>query len=151
MFRFLYLEVTTMRFSVLGGAALAVAAAAALWSCGGGSSNPTSPSNTTSPGATPSSATVNIMGQLGAQSFSPNPAAVNQGGMVVWHNGDSVTHHIVLNDGSLDTGNIAPGASSAALQLAVNGANYHCAIHPTMVGSINAATGTPPPCQGPYC
>jgi plastocyanin len=138
-----------MRFSVLGGAALAVAAAAAMWSCGGGSSNPTSPSNTT--GNTTSSATVNIMGQLGAQSFSPNPASVNQGGMVVWHNSDNVTHHIVLNDGSLDTGNIAPGGSSAALQLAVNGANYHCTIHPTMVGSINAATGTPPPCQGPYC
>ena len=141
-----------MRFSVLVGAALAVAAAAAMWSCGGSSSNPTSPGATTSsPGATASSATVNIMGQLGAQSFSPNPASVNQGAMVVWHNSDNVTHHIVLNDGSLDTGNIAPGGSSAALQLAVNGANYHCTIHPTMVGSINAATGAPPPCQVPYC
>jgi plastocyanin len=145
MFRFFHLEVTTMRFSLLGGAALAVAAAAAMWSCGGGSSNPTSP------GPATSSATVNIMGQLGARSFSPNPASVNQGSMVVWHNSDNVTHHIVLNDGSLDTGDIAPGGSSAALQLAANGANYHCMIHPSMVGSINMATGTPPPCQGPYC
>src|SRR6266849_5884753 len=132
-----------MRFSLLGGAALAVAAAAAMWSCGGGSSNPTSP--------TTSSATVNIMGLLGAQSFSPNPASVNQGSMVVWQNSDTVPHHIVMNDGSLDTGDIAPGNASAALQLATNGANYHCMIHPTMVGSINMATGTPPPCQGPYC
>ena len=90
-------------------------------------------------------------GQRGAQSFSPNPASVNQGDMVIWHNSDNATHHIVLNDGSLDTGDIAPGASSAALRLAANGANYHCTIHPTMVGSINAATGAPPPCQGAYC
>jgi plastocyanin len=132
-----------MRFSLLGGAAFAVAAAAAMWSC--------SSSNPMSPGTMTSSATVNIMGQLGAQSFSPNPASINQGNMVIWHNSDSITHHIVLNDGSLDTGDIAPGASSAALSMATNGANYHCAIHPTMVGSINAATGAPPPCQGPYC
>lgn len=136
-----------MRFSLLGGAAFAVAAAAAMWSCSGSSSS----SNPMSPGTMTSSATVNIMGQLGAQSFSPNPASVNQGSMVIWHNSDNTTHHIVLNDGSLDTGDIAPGASSAALSMATNGANYHCMIHPTMVGSINAATGAPPPCQGPYC
>jgi plastocyanin len=136
-----------MRFSLLGGVAVAMAAAVAMWSCGGSSSS----SNPMSPGAMPSSATVNIMGQLGAQSFSPNPASVNQGSMVIWHNSDNTTHHIVMNDGSLDTGDIAPGGSSAALQLATNGANYHCTIHPTMVGSINAAAGVPPPCQGPYC
>ena len=135
-----------MRSPVLIGAAIAVAAAAALWSCGGGSSgaSPTSPSGS-------STATVNIMGQNGAKSFSPNPASVNQGDMVIWHNTDSTMHHIVLNDGSLDTGDIAPGASSAALRLAANGTNYHCTIHPTMVGSINMATGAPPPCQGAYC
>ena len=135
-----------MRSPVLSGAAIAVAAAAALWSCGGGSSggSPTSPSS-------PSTATVNIMGQNGAKSFSPNPASANQGDMVIWHNTDSSMHHIVLNDGSLDTGDIAPGASSAVLRLATNGANYHCTIHPTMVGSINMATGAPPPCQGAYC
>ena len=136
-----------MRFSLLGGAAFAVAASAAMWSCSGSSSS----SNPMSPGTMTSSATVNIMGQLGAQSFSPNPASVNQGSMVIWHNSDNTTHHIVLNDGSLDTGDIAPSASSAALSMATNGANYHCMIHPTMVGSINAATGAPPPCQGPYC
>jgi plastocyanin len=136
-----------MRVSLLSGTAFAVAAAVAMSSCGGGSSS----GNPMSPGTPMSSATVNIMGQLGAQSFSPNPASVNQGDMVIWHNSDNTTHHIVLNDGSLDTGDIAPGGSSTALRLAANGANYHCTIHPTMVGSINAATGAPPPCQGAYC
>ena len=60
--------------------------------------------------------------------------------MLIWHNTDSITHHIVLDDGSLDTGNIPPGTSSLALRLASNGATYHCSIHPSMVGSINTAT-----------
>jgi len=41
-------------------------------------------------------------------------------------------------------------ASSPALRLATDGANYHCTIHPTMVGSINASSGEPPPCTD-YC
>ena len=63
--------------------------------------------------------------------------------MLVWSNLDSTTHHIVLNDGSLDTGNIAPGTSSPAMKLSVSSAQYRCTIHPSMVGSINTATNAP--------
>jgi plastocyanin len=124
---------------------IAVAAAAAIWACGGGYTSPSS-----MPGGA-SATIINIVGHNGAQSFSPNPASVRQGDMVVWHNADNLPHHIVLNDSSLDTGDIPPGASSSAQRLAVNGANYHCTIHPTEIGGINAASGAPPPCQGPYC
>ena len=143
-----------MRFSLLSGTVLVVAGAVTLWGCGSGSMNasPTSPSGSpAAPGGSSASTIVNVLGQNGARSFSPNPSTINQGDMVSWHNSDRTTHHIVLNDGSLDTGDIAPGASSAALRLATNGANYHCTIHPDMVGSINATTGAPPPCTGPYC
>ena len=74
-----------------------------------------------------------------------------EGNTVIWQNMDTQTHHIVLNDGSLDTGDIAPGRASAALPLTVNGARYHCTIHPGMVGSINTSGGEPPPCTGAYC
>ena len=136
-----------MRFSLLSGTTFAVAGALALWGCSSGSmgASPTSPSGSTT------ATTVNVIGQNGARSFSPNPSTVSQGDMVSWHNSDNTTHHIVFNDGSLDTGDIAPGASSAALRLATNGANYHCTIHPDMVGSINATTSAPPACNGPYC
>jgi plastocyanin len=133
---------------------LIVAASGALlvvttWGCGGGGyDGPSSP--TPSPNPSPSS-TISIAGDRGSQSFTPNPASVQQGQTVAWRNNDGVTHRILLNDGSLDTGNIAPGATSAALRLATDGANYHCSIHPTMVGSISRASGTPPPCTGPYC
>lgn len=128
-----------------------IVVAFAAWGCGGGGSNSTP--TPTAPTPTGSTTTVNILfsnglGNLGAQSFSPNPASASQGGMVAWHNNDSTTHHIVLDDGSLDTGDIAPGASSPAKLLNVSGAQYHCTIHPTMVGSINAATN-PSPSPGP--
>ena len=135
-----------MRFSLLTGTVFSIAGAVALWGCGSSmGATPTSPSGSTT------ATTVNVIGQNGAQSFSPNPSTVSQGDMVSWHNSDNATHHIVFNDGSLDTGDIAPGASSAALRLGTNGANYHCTIHPDMVGSINATTGAPPACNGPYC
>jgi plastocyanin len=133
--------------------AASIAVALASWNCGGSSGSSGNPAAPPAPAAPPPAAptTINIQGNNGAQSFSPNPGTVIQGNMVVWQNMDSQTHHIVLNDGSLDTGDIAPGKSSAALRMAANGARYHCTIHPTMVGSINSSAGEPPPCSGDYC
>jgi plastocyanin len=64
----------------------------------------------------------------------------------VWHNIDTITHRVVLNDGSLDSGNLAPGTSSAPMTIPSAGAAYHCSIHPEMVGSVNmpSAPATPP-------
>jgi plastocyanin len=129
-------------------------AALATWSCGGSSSGGGSSGNPSTPTPTGTTTTINILGQRGAQSYSPNPAVAGQGDLVAWRNSDNVTHHIVLNDGSLDIGDITPGATSPSMRLSVNGANYHCTIHPTTMngGSITVAAGTPPPpCQGPYC
>ena len=72
--------------------------------------------------------------------------------MVVWHNVDTITHRVVLNDQSVDTGNLAPGASSQPMAIGAAGAQYHCSIHPVMVGSVNQGTSTvAAPCQGAYC
>ena len=111
-----------------------VATTLAMGACGGDSSpSPTSPTGTSAP---PAGATIiDVVRENGAQSFSPNPATVPAGQMVVWHNVDSVTHRVVLNDGTLDTGNIAPGAFSAPMTLRAVGP-YHCSIHPSMVGTI---------------
>lgn len=94
--------------------------------------------------------TVSIMGQGGAQSFNPNPAPITQGSLVVWRNMDSIVHHIVMNDGSFDSGDIGPGGTSPMMRLSSAGGNYHCTIHPTtMFGSINVATDPMPPPTGP--
>jgi len=95
---------------------------------------------------------VAIVGQQGANSFNPNPATAATSGSLVWNNGDNVVHRIVANDGSFDTGNIAPGAASTAMAMPADGARYHCSIHPSMIGAVKSANGgAPPPCTGQYC
>jgi len=91
------------------------------------------------------------MGQRNEQSFTPNPAPIQQGSMVAWKNSDNTVHRIVMNDGSFDSGDIAPGATSGAMRLTSAGGSYHCALHPTtMFGSINTATEPPPTPPGTY-
>jgi plastocyanin len=133
--------------------ASAVALALSVWGCGGsGYSNGTSGNPTTPTPSTSGVVTINVVAVNGAQSFSPNPATLPAGQMVVWHNVDVITHRVVLNDGSVDTGNLAPGASSQAMALAAAGGQYHCSIHPVMVGSVNQNTAaSTDPCQGAYC
>jgi plastocyanin len=123
------------------------AAALAVGACGGGSSTPMGPSP--SPG--PSAMTITIVRDNGAQSFNPNPASAG-GQRVVFRNNDSIVHRVILNDGSIDTGDIAPGATSREIQMPGGGTNYHCTIHPTMIGSVSPQSGgAPPPCEGVYC
>ena len=113
-------------------------------SCGGGGSSPASPS------PTPTFLTITISRQNGAQSFSPNPAAAG-GQTVVFRNADSVVHRVQLNDGTIDTGNLAPGATSPPVTMPTSGTNYHCTLHPDMIGAVSGTSGTPPTCEGPYC
>ncbi|HEX7088032.1 MAG TPA: hypothetical protein VF198_16855 [Vicinamibacterales bacterium] len=127
-----------------------VLALTALWGCGGGSDGGSNNPGGPSPAPNPNTVTIAIVGQRGNQSFVPNPATA-AGRMVVFHNQDSVVHRVRLNDGSLDTGDIAPGAMSSPLMMPGSGTNYHCPLHPTMIGAINAAGAAPPPCTGDYC
>ena len=121
--------------------------------CGGGSSSGGggNPGGPTPPPAGGASATVSIRGDRGNQSFNPNPASVSAARTISWQNSDGQVHRIMANDGSFDTGNIAPGATSGVITLNSDGTNYHCTLHPGMIGSVNASSGTPPPCTGIYC
>jgi len=82
--------------------------------------------------------TITITGMSGATSFSPNPAAVKVGQNVAWHNVDSIGHTATQDGGGFDTGVIPPGGTSAPIKLSTSGTmGYHCAIHPSMVGTLN--------------
>lgn len=124
-------------------AAIVLAALTAVSACGGGSPAPSSPGPT-------GPVTITIMGDRGVQSFSPNPALV-AGQVVVFRNSDSVVHRVRLNDLSIDTGDIAPGGTSRQITMPAGGTNYHCFLHPAMVGSVGSETAGPPPCSGAYC
>ena len=113
------------------------AAALGLWmsGCGGQTGNPASPTNGSGSMAPPDAIVIDVVAINGEQSFSPNPSTVPQGRTVVWHNVDTVIHRIVLNDMSVDTGELAPGAFSEPRPLSTTG-RYHCTIHPVMVGTV---------------
>jgi plastocyanin len=139
--------------SVFNGVVLASAAAVALWSCGGGGgasvSTPSTPSAPSAP--TAQSLTVAIVGSTGNQAYRPNPVAANAGDTVMFRNNDTAMHHIVLDDGSADLGDVGPGATSRGVTLRnANATTFHCSIHPSMVGSINGREAPqPPPCVDP--
>jgi plastocyanin len=81
--------------------------------------------------------TITINGMNGSLSFSPNPATVTAGQTVAWRNGDSVAHTATSDTGAFDTGTLTPGATSAPIMMSATGSlNYHCKIHPSMVGTL---------------
>jgi plastocyanin len=96
-------------------------------------------------------AQVTITGINGASSFSPNPWTVHPGQSVAWLNADAVVHRLVADDGSFDTGNIAPGANSIEVTLFSGAANYHCSIHPSMTGTIYSSAAVTSACRGGSC
>src|SRR6202171_1069611 len=122
-----------------------------MWGCSGNgyssgsTSSPAAPTPMTSNGVV----TINVVAINGSQSFSPNPATLPAGQMVVWHNVNNTTHRVVLNDRSVDTGDLAPGMSSQPMAIGAAGGDYHCSIHPEMIGSINQDTSTSSP-SPPY-
>ena len=140
-----------------GSIAVAIATALINISCGGGGggSTPASPSPPApggGGGGTPQTiVTITITGQGGKLAFTPNPAAVTAGQTVVFKNNDTIAHHLMLDDGTVQTPDINPGATSAAVTIGAN-KSYHCTIHPGMVGGFNGTEVEPPPdCNYAYC
>src|SRR5260221_13966966 len=110
-----------------------------MWGCSGSgySSGSTSSPAAPTPMASNGAVTINVVAINGAQSFSPNPATLPAGQMIVWRNVDTTTHRVVFKDGSVDTGDLAPGVASPPMGIGAASGQYHCAIHPVMVGSLN--------------
>ena len=140
-----------MQSRALSGATFALAAAIAMWSCGGGSSYGGSSTPTTPTPTTPNTVTVTIVGSSGNKAYDPNPVQVNTGDTLAFKNADAKLHHIVMDDGSADLGDIVPGATKS-MTLRTSGGNYHCTLHSSMVGSVNGKEAPQPPvCNTGYC
>jgi plastocyanin len=139
---------------LVSGSFAAALLAVAAWGCsggGGGGSTPTAPS---APPSTPTTATVtvSVVGSSGNRAYQPNPVRAATGDTVMFRNNDATLHRIVMDDGSGDLGDIAPGATSRGFTVRNTSAlNFHCTLHPSMVGSINGASAPEePPCNDPY-
>jgi plastocyanin len=84
--------------------------------------------------------------------FSPNPVVIKVGDTVTWNNNSTSTHTATSDTGAWDTGAIASGATSTAVAFPTAGTfPYHCAIHPSMTGTVlvSALSATPAPTSPP--
>ncbi len=75
--------------------------------------------------------------------FQPESVTVNEGDTVTWTNEDGATHTATADGGSFDTGHISGSGGTASVTFATAGTfTYHCAIHPSMTGTIVVAAAS---------
>ena len=75
---------------------------------------------------------------MGANAYDPNPFTVSlaAGGTVEWGNDDGIVHTVTADDVSFTSANIGAGGTFSHTFTTEGTVTYHCAIHSTMVGTI---------------
>ncbi len=71
-----------------------------------------------------------------SMAFSITSLSVTAGTKVTWTNNDGIDHTVTADDGSFDSGNIAPGGTFNHTFATAGTVNYHCAIHSMMKASV---------------
>lgn len=86
--------------------------------------------------------------------FTPDNVTISANGIVKWTN-NGTTHTVTSGpsptpDGKFNSGNLGTGATVCVQFLGIGTAQYFCAIHPTMTGSVTITTpsGGFDPCFG---
>jgi plastocyanin len=69
-------------------------------------------------------------------SFSPACIQVPAGTTVTFTNADGVTHTVTADDGTYDSGNLAPTRAFTHLYATAGTSAYHCTIHAGMSGTV---------------
>src|SRR6185437_7649065 len=69
-------------------------------------------------------------------SFDPPQMTVKSGDTVEWRNEDIFSHTVNADDGSFDSGLIAPSASWKTTVQGSGTIAYHCGPHPNMKASL---------------
>ena len=109
--------------------------------CGGSSSSPAVPSPTPSPAAPPPAASSSVTiptgaAALGNRAYMPDDVNVAVGATVTWMNIDSVSHTSTSDASGWNSGTLAPGAQFSFAFQTAGTFQYHCAIHPGMIGTV---------------
>jgi plastocyanin len=68
--------------------------------------------------------------------FSPASNSVPTGSKVTWTNSDTTAHTVTFDDGSADSGNLAPGSTFDHTFATAGTFAYHCTIHSQMHGTV---------------
>src|SRR5262245_50471903 len=119
--------------------AIVLVACIAVAACGASDSQRNSPVGPTPP-VPSANFSIDVAEINGPYSFCPSPATVASGHVIIWRNSDTVTHHVVFDDKSIDTGTLAPNTVSQPITVGPGNWSYHCAIHPSMIGTVTVTT-----------
>jgi plastocyanin len=71
--------------------------------------------------------------------FNPATATVSAGSKVTWTNSDTTAHTVTFDDGSGDSGNLAPGSTFDHAFATAGSFAYHCTIHSQMHGTVTVS------------
>jgi plastocyanin len=71
--------------------------------------------------------------------FNPATASVPTGSKVTWTNNDTTAHTVTFDDGSADSGNVAPAATFDHTFTTAGTFAYHCTIHSQMKGTVTVS------------
>jgi plastocyanin len=104
-------------------------------SVGCSSYSPSTPSGGTGVTGTPVSI-VSQASNLTSTAYAPSPISIAAGDTITWTNNDAVAHTSTGDDGSWNSGTIAPGANFSRTFPSAGTFVYHCTIHPGMVGTV---------------
>lgn len=74
--------------------------------------------------------------KIQGMAFSPATITVAKGTRVTWKNLDSVSHTSTSNTGVWNSGTLGPGKSYGRRFAKKGTFPYHCAIHPSMTGTV---------------
>jgi len=73
--------------------------------------------------------------------FEPASVEVAAGSTVTWTNTGAAPHTVTADDGSFDSGQLAPGATFSQTFDSRGDFTYHCSIHPQMTGTVSVTGG----------
>ena len=68
--------------------------------------------------------------------FTPATTSAPTGSKVTWTNNDTTAHTVTFDDGSADSGNLAPAATFDQTFTTAGTFAYHCTIHSQMKGTV---------------
>jgi plastocyanin len=103
---------------------------------GGAAATPTETPVTTNSSETPTVSAGGKTIEVTIQGFAFNPSSItiSPGDTVKWTNMDSATHTVVGDD--ISSGNLKNGDSYQQTFTKPGTYNYHCSIHPSMLGTV---------------
>jgi len=102
------------------------------------STSSSSNSSTTSSSASNNAPTATDKVDIANMAFSPADITVKKGTSVTWTNQDSIQHTVTENDGKSGPSS-SPLDQGKSYSFTFNDTgtfNYHCSIHPEMIGSV---------------